>query len=480
MKILFCAINGINPPHFEQLLDILLHHREKGDEVYIVQCRGHLKYCYANLYNNLSLCQYCRDRFDYAMQLINMDKNHILPLPQKEVPANVYEKTFQNIDQLKNYSYGDFKELGSCVASIIIDITNDHKPDVSKYAKAVKNYLKSTYAVFLGMQEIVEKAKPDYAILFNGRSLDCRANLQVMRNNHVPFDTFERGGYHDRYMLFHNTMCQNLATIRDSLKGIVQNATAEDWAQAKAFFDLRRTRKATNWRSFTSSQKSGLLPNNLDKSKKIITIFNSSVSEYICVPDLLPGLFPEDIISIREIALYFKDKPQYQVYLRVHPHLKDKLKNTQMQEIMALKKENIPNFSVIMPQESIDTYALLDASDKVVSFGSTMGLEATYWGKPSILIGDAYWRTLDVAYEPQTLQELFELLTTDELAAKPFKNALQCGLREITSGIKTKYYIPESPWTGKFMGRYLIPPGKYFNRRLDYFIRKWKFKIKGW
>ncbi len=480
MKILFCAINGVNAPHFEQLLDILLTHKEQGDDVYIVQCRGHLKYCYANLYNDKSLCQYCRDRFDYAMELIKLDKDHILQLPQKEVPEDVYNKTFRDIEEVKRYSYGTFKELGSCVASIIVDITNDHKPNVAQHTEAIKKYLKSTYAAFLGMQEIVENLKPDYAILFNGRSLDCRANLQVMRNHNIPFDTFERGGYHDRYMLFHNTMCQNLGTIRDSLKEIVENATEEEWKKAKEFFDLRRGRKSTNWRSFTTSQKEGTLPANLDKTKKIITIFNSSVSEYVCVPDLIPGIFPEDIIAIREIALYFKDKPQYQVYLRVHPHLKDKLKNTQMQEIVALKEENIPNFTVIMPQGIIDTYALLEASDKVITFGSTMGLEATYWGKPSILIGDAYWRTLDVAYEPKNPQELFDLLTTDNLPAKPAEKALQCGLREITSGIKTKYYTPEGPWTGKFMGRYLIPPGKYFNKRLDYLIRKWKFKIKGW
>ena len=61
------------------------------------------------------------------------------------------------------------------------------------------------------------------------------------------------------------------------------------------------------------------------------------------MPNIDIGIFPEHIVAIREIALYFKDKPDYHVYLRVHPHLKDKLKNTQMQEIVALKKENIPN-----------------------------------------------------------------------------------------------------------------------------------------
>lgn len=479
MKILFCAINGANPPHFEQLLDMLLDHREKGDEVYIVQCRGHLQTCYANRYGRKSKCRYCVDRFDYAMEFINMDKNHILPLPQKEVSKDVYDRDFQDIDELKTYSYGDFKELGSCVASMIVDITNDHKPNVSKHTDTIKNYLKNTYAAFLGMQEIVANLKPNYAIVFNGRSLDCRANLQVMRNYNIPFDTFERGGYHDKYMLYHNVICQNFGFRRESVKKLLKTATPEEWKRAQNFFDLRRSRKPSNWRSFTASQKLGTLPQGFDEKKKNIIIFNSSISEYVCIPDRDQGIFSEDIIAMREIANYFKDKPQYHVYLRVHPHLKNKLKNTQMQEIIALKKENIPNFTIIMPQETVDTYALLDRADKVVSFGSTMGLEATYWGKPSVLIGDAYWKELEVAYEPKSPQELFDLLTINNLPPKPSKNALQCGLAEINVGIKTKRYVFETPWTGKFMGRYLIPP-KHIFRRIGYFLRKWKYRLTGW
>lgn len=480
MKILFCAINGANPPHFEQLLDMLLLHREKGDEAYIVQCRGHLKTCYANRYSRPAKCRYCVDRFDYGMQLVNMPKDHILTLPQKEVPAEVYERSFTDINELKNYSYGDFKELGSCVASMIVDITNDHKPDVAKAAPRIREYLRSTYAAFLGMQEIVQQVKPDYAIIFNGRSLDCRANLQVMKNNNIPFDTFERGGYHDRYTLFHNAMCQDLSVIRNSIKQLEERASEEDWRKAKIFFELRKAKKHSNWKSFTKSQKSGMLPKNFDKKKKNISIFNTSISEYVCVPNIDIGVFPEHIVAIKEIANYFKDKLDYHVYLRVHPHLKDKLKNTQMQEIIALKEEKISNFTIIMPNETIDTYALLDSSDKVVTFGSTMGIESTYWGKPSILIGDAYWKLLDVAYEPKTPEELFSLLTTDDLPAKPSKNALRCGLLSITSGIKTVYYEWETPWTGKFMGRYLIPPKKYILRRLGYFFRKLKYKLTGW
>ena len=72
-------------------------------------------------------------------------------------------------------------------------------------------------------------------------------------------------------------------------------------------------------------------------------------------------------------------------YLRVHPHMKELPSSTsQLVDIQALSSR-YSNVCVIWPEENIDTYALIDACEKILTFGSTVGIEATYWGKPSIL-----------------------------------------------------------------------------------------------
>jgi hypothetical protein len=57
----------------------------------------------------------------------------------------------------------------------------------------------------------------------------------------------------------------------------------------------------------------------------------------------------------------------------------------------------VPGLTLIGPRDKHSSYQLLDQSDVVVTFGSTIGLEATFWGKPSILLGRSAWEDAGVA-----------------------------------------------------------------------------------
>ena len=55
----------------------------------------------------------------------------------------------------------------------------------------------------------------------------------------------------------------------------------------------------------------------------------------------------------------------------------------------------------------------LGFADKVIVFGSTMGVEACYWRKPSILIGKSWYLGLDVCHKPSTRCEIIRLINSD-------------------------------------------------------------------
>ncbi len=71
-----------------------------------------------------------------------------------------------------------------------------------------------------------------------------------------------------------------------------------------------------------------------------------------------------------------------------------------------------------MPESSISTYAMMKHCDRVVSFGSTAGLEAAYWGKPSILAGTSFYRNLGATYNPRTHEDLVALIMAERLPPK--------------------------------------------------------------
>ena len=76
-----------------------------------------------------------------------------------------------------------------------------------------------------------------------------------------------------------------------------------------------------------------------------------------------------------------------------------KVNNAQLDEINTF---NYANLKIIGPDEDIDTYKLMDIADKVISFGSTTGIEATFWGATSILFGKSFYMHLDAAYQPNS------------------------------------------------------------------------------
>ena len=59
------------------------------------------------------------------------------------------------------------------------------------------------------------------------------------------------------------------------------------------------------------------------------------------------------------------------------------------------------NLKIIWPEEKIDSYALILGCEKVITFGSTIGFEASFLGKPVISINNKKAKKLNYAYFPK-------------------------------------------------------------------------------
>ena len=139
--------------------------------------------------------------------------------------------------------------------------------------------------------------------------------------------------------------------------------------------------------------------------------------------------------------------------MRVHPNLARAKKKgaTQLKQIAELKKK-YNNLTVIEPEEKIDTYALMQAADKIVTAYSTVGCEATYWGKVSILAGKAPYDDLDCVYIAGSMVELYKYIDDKTLEPKPKENTYPYGYYNLTFGEPLKYFRQDSFSNGSFCG----------------------------
>jgi capsule polysaccharide export protein KpsC/LpsZ len=113
--------------------------------------------------------------------------------------------------------------------------------------------------------------------------------------------------------------------------------------------------------------------------------------------------------------------PDIHFYLRIHPNLKGVTHKAHM-ELYDLGK--YPNITIIPPESKVSSYALMDACDKVVTFGSSTGVEASYWGKPSILVGRSFYEMTGACYHMKSRDELVSAINND-LPAKDQLGALK-------------------------------------------------------
>jgi len=112
------------------------------------------------------------------------------------------------------------------------------------------------------------------------------------------------------------------------------------------------------------------------------------------------------------------------------------------------------NLTLIEPASPISTYTLLDRVDRVLTFGSTVGVEATFWGKVSILAGRSIYEHLDAVYLARDHDDVMQMLGA-EMSPKPIDEAVKYGFYMQTFGIPFKYWLASSFTEGTFKGKSL-------------------------
>jgi hypothetical protein len=364
------------------------------------------------------------------------------------------KREFASIEELRRYTFQS-KPLGLGVASSVVSKHfKDHRLDTRKNRGLIRREIESSWHVYVVAKHHFSEHRPDRAYVFNGRIASHKPVIWACTDLGIPFYGYEVAGTMGRYVTRLNTIPHNIEAITREIRDLWENAPHGAAETAAQWFDQRRAGMDQGCISFTKNQSSGQLPPGFDRSKRNIAIFNSTIEEYVAVEGWENTLYsPDETAGIRRILDSFREEPGFFFYLRVHPNLATvpEKRNSQLQDIRTLAGA-YPNLRVIWPETRIHSYALMDACDTTVTFGSTIGAEATYWGKPSILAGKALYQDLGCCYIPQTHEALISLLRTRDLPPKPRQAALMYGYREMAYGTPFVCYMPSSPSSGLFMG----------------------------
>lgn len=438
MNVLFCYT-----PHNRLLLmaniqlEILLKHLDEGDNICFYTCKGELIQCEFNPNRSKYKCAMCKDMQKRMLAALSK-KGNITVRYYDEKKVELSGIRIDSVECLKHYRYKDMP-VGIGAASSLITRLRDHDFDTYKYEKSVERELKLACQVLDSFINQINDSYPDLVYVFNGRFSSYSPIVSYCRACNIHFKTYEFSSRVDSYNIVNNEIPHNIDYTAIEIDKAWNNEVDEKLKNEIGCSFYENTRKGISLleHSFIAMQKEGELPV-IDKDKEIITFFNSSIDEFASVPGWEKSflVFDNEVELIWKICSYFADDASKLFILRIHPNLKY-LNNTQIRDLERLKV--LSNLIIVQPESSISSYSLIDISKKVVTFGSTIGIEATYLGIPSISLGLNFYMNLNVVYMPKTENEVYKLINDKQLLPKSRLGAIKFGYWWLTFGEKITY-----------------------------------------
>lgn len=479
MKVLIISYFTSWMSHFATDLEIAQRHLDEGDTVEFLACDRGLGFCESNPKGKISKCDRCRLRRAGGISLLSSAVTQhalgdYLPADIRSLDAEL-ESRITGTESAESYEY-EGHDLGSGALSSAIWKSRDPLCETGQSRQRLLNLTKGALRSYLAVKAFL-KAHPDIqkVYVFNGRFGTTRGALRACQD--IPglrVFTHERGPNIKKFSTYENVMPHNRnAWTRATLAAWeAAGGSPEAVAIGSAFYTDRKSGTNVDWTVFTENQEIGKLPQPWDTGRRNVVIFNSSEDEFVGLGEEWRNpIYGNQSEGLRKIITDAATRyPDLMFYLRIHPNLLG-VDNRDTRGYQELAASGFSNFVIVAADSDISTYALLDAADLVITFGSTVGVEATFWGKPSILAAHSFYEDLDSVYVARNHTDVMDLIGTAK-SPKPRVNAIKYGYYYQTFGDDFRHWVADDFSYGRFLGQRLdCEPKTWLTRRLVMFAK---------
>jgi hypothetical protein len=143
-------------------------------------------------------------------------------------------------------------------------------------------------------------------------------------------------------------------------------------------------------------------------------------------------IYPDPYDGLRQILTDKSLSADKKIVIRWHPNLINAgfyEQNLIDSIISETKNENIVHYP---PSSLVNSYSLLANAKTIVTFGSTLGIDANYYGKPSVLLGRMTYEDLGITYNPSTHEQTMKFLSSN-LKPHPKLGSIKYAINEMAS-----------------------------------------------
>jgi hypothetical protein len=360
--------------------------QEDGHRVAVTYCNATAGTCAVNYSGSPAACLICKTRV----------RNTAASLGLELIPLN----TDAAVDQTQPpLPFSEQRTLMEGVQSGVIS-TFRTLPETARREPLIRRikrrYFSNAARLLKSMKAVVKDWQPQRVEVFNGRHACSKFAVIAARSAGIDFTTLEVTARQ------HPFVCPGyMVHDRRQIQRRILNHPADFEFAERYYAALRKPR--TN--KYAKKHGQAFVPPTLPPGcQRKVSIFLSSQDEFASLGKdwISPFL---DYGPIVERAC--RENPQTFFVVRFHPNQAEMAGDLLTPFAETAK---LPNVRIHYADESVNSYSIMEWSDVVVTFGSTITVEACWAGKPVITLGPSYFDQLQVAYTPATVDEFVALL----------------------------------------------------------------------
>jgi hypothetical protein len=365
--------------------------RERGARVSLLTCGGGLPICEVGWARRSAprpcdRCAHFTDQVAEASEFPHYRLADYLPwgADAEAAPASYSE--------LVDEPSMDYTKAGAQTAAWVLKTTS---PETVPEGPAVLRDSAVTAAAceFAGRQ-ILEEARPDVILLVNGILVEEHVLARVARDLGIRAVTYGYGIHEDTLVM----SSEEEPALDFKNEPLWEESRERELAPEEAArldrYLLEREHGAGTADFFSRAPRDPAALRRelgIPAGKRIISMFTNITWDSACL--MKDVAFPNADAWILHAVRSVAARDDCHLIIRVHPAEASLGTLEPAEGAVAHEFPELPaNVQIIAADRRVNSYALLDASDTVLVYASTTGLEAAIRGKPVVVAGDVHYR----------------------------------------------------------------------------------------
>jgi hypothetical protein len=370
-----------------------------------ISCDKGLASCPANPKHLATLCFACKGQDQRSTSKL-LPPGVIIAKFDRQVEEPLDLVYPQNWIDLLQYHYEQMP-IGALVASQLSDDFSDISVPDDRILNRGRDLIESGVHLYKWTQNLIAEMDICEFYAWNGRRPSDGPALYAAKSMDVDYKAFISD--------LHGTIRVENEFFVQTSKGFMNNfhrsqdqtISSDDWNIVHSFFNRLRFGVSDD-KYFSHFNKWNTKKFEIGESiKPIIALFASSVWETVGLKDMSVGEALNPFSEIEKITQLCSDPDinlKWRVIVRFHPNQTNSgpVEKRMIRELV----DNHPDIEFIRPGSVVSSYSLLDSADLVLTFGSTIGLEAAWHGKPSVIYGRALYENAGFCYHFTNFESL--------------------------------------------------------------------------